>query len=143
MSTITYQESKNMLIRKLIKQEVRYSITKYLISFAYRLTPNYASLKNKEYKERVTSYSGSSVSNMETSKKAFKNKAIREGKLICASCGRRTHEKKKNLMTVDHIKPLAMGGSTKWGNLQLLCIECHKEKTKIDNRKYNSLYAKK
>ncbi|WP_279607037.1 HNH endonuclease [Burkholderia cenocepacia] len=33
---------------------------------------------------------------------------------------------------VDHIKPLAQGGSNSDENLQLLCKECHDDKTNAD-----------
>ncbi|WP_306674693.1 HNH endonuclease [Burkholderia cepacia] len=33
---------------------------------------------------------------------------------------------------VDHIKPLAQGGSNEDENLQLLCKECHDDKTNAD-----------
>ena len=32
----------------------------------------------------------------------------------------------------DHIIPLELGGETTLGNLQLLCLLCHKAKTRID-----------
>jgi 5-methylcytosine-specific restriction endonuclease McrA len=35
-------------------------------------------------------------------------------------------------LTVDHIKPLAQGGSNDLTNKQLLCIDCHREKTVLD-----------
>ena len=32
----------------------------------------------------------------------------------------------------DHIVPLILGGSNRESNLQLLCVPCHKAKTKLD-----------
>jgi hypothetical protein len=43
----------------------------------------------------------------------------------CAIC----KEKLKQKFEVDHIKPLASGGTNDIKNLQLLCKSCHKEKT--------------
>ena len=43
----------------------------------------------------------------------------------CAIC----KEKLKQKFEVDHIKPLASGGTNNIKNLQLLCKSCHKEKT--------------
>ncbi len=42
-------------------------------------------------------------------------------------CGRPAEE-------VDHILPLADGGTHKWENLQALCKSCHSKKTIRDNR---------
>ncbi|MFM0243652.1 HNH endonuclease [Paraburkholderia sediminicola] len=33
---------------------------------------------------------------------------------------------------VDHVKPLEHGGTNEDGNLQLLCVECHRKKTARD-----------
>lgn len=33
---------------------------------------------------------------------------------------------------VDHVTPLALGGDDQLANWQLLCIECHRAKTKLD-----------
>lgn len=45
-------------------------------------------------------------------------------------------------LEVDHIKPYALGGKM-WDkdNLQVLCYECHKEKTKLDIKKIAELRA--
>jgi 5-methylcytosine-specific restriction protein A len=45
---------------------------------------------------------------------------------VCAMCKRRLAEQ------VDHIKPLAAGGSHERENLQGLCVECHRTKTARD-----------
>jgi 5-methylcytosine-specific restriction protein A len=34
---------------------------------------------------------------------------------------------------VDHITPLAKGGTDEDDNLQLLCLACHEKKTRIEN----------
>lgn len=46
----------------------------------------------------------------------------------CNDCGK-VYEPKHQ---VDHIHPLAAGGTHGEFNLQLLCVDCHKKKTKID-----------
>ena len=46
----------------------------------------------------------------------------------CAKCGR------KNNLEMDHIIPVIDGGSSDISNLQILCSECHTEKTILDNR---------
>lgn len=43
-------------------------------------------------------------------------------KQMCAECGTTATE-------VDHIKPLAAGGTHKWENLRPLCKPCHSRKT--------------
>lgn len=50
---------------------------------------------------------------------------------FCERCG--CHEKTK--LTVDHIKPLSVGGKDTLGNKQLLCRPCHKTKTIRGNKK--------
>lgn len=45
----------------------------------------------------------------------------------CAECGRPAEE-------VDHITPLARGGTHQWENLQALCKSCHSKKTISENR---------
>ena len=39
---------------------------------------------------------------------------------------------------IDHIVPLASGGTNDDSNLQLLCVDCHKEKTTLE--KLNATY---
>jgi len=53
-----------------------------------------------------------------------------DGKYICKACNKVMD--KRDEVDVDHIVPLAAGGKNELSNLQLLCIECHKEKTKKD-----------
>ena len=49
----------------------------------------------------------------------------------CRKCG-----KYWGKLEVDHIKPLHQGGA-RWasGNLQTLCVGCHIEKTRAENRR--------
>ncbi len=50
----------------------------------------------------------------------------------CQSCGQTTTETK---LSVDHIIPLATGGSNDMSNLQTLCLSCNsKKKHHFDNR---------
>lgn len=46
---------------------------------------------------------------------------------LCRHC----KEKGKTTVAreVDHITPLAQGGTDEWENLQALCVDCHKRKT--------------
>ena len=52
---------------------------------------------------------------------------------ICSMCGieRRMHR--------DHIVPRALGGSDDPDNIQLLCANCHEDKTAEDNRLISNL----
>jgi 5-methylcytosine-specific restriction endonuclease McrA len=53
---------------------------------------------------------------------------IRRDGYGCKLCGR------KRALTVDHILPIARGGPVMdYDNLQLLCQQCHKEKTRVEN----------
>lgn len=50
----------------------------------------------------------------------------------CQSCGK---TKSETNLTIDHIIPLALGGSNDISNLQTLCLSCNsKKKHKLDLR---------
>lgn len=49
---------------------------------------------------------------------------VKRDGLKCKKCGCEEVEK----LTLDHIIPIALGGSVRLKNLQLLCEDCHKEK---------------
>ena len=54
-------------------------------------------------------------------------------KWTCQLCGKRTPERLRGKMVpdapeLDHIIPLAMGGSHTWGNVQCACRECNGKK---------------
>lgn len=48
--------------------------------------------------------------------------------VVCRARGRITPA-----LEVDHIKPLARGGTDDYDNLQAICHDCHAEKTARDN----------
>ena len=52
----------------------------------------------------------------------------------CKRCG-----KKLDLFEADHIIKWSQGGQTETCNLQLLCPECHTEKTLLDSVKDNMI----
>ncbi len=53
-------------------------------------------------------------------------------KYQCQSCGK---TKLETELTIDHIMPLARGGSNDISNLHTLCRTCNQKKTdKLDNR---------
>ena len=62
-------------------------------------------------------------------------------KYTCKLCSKDVRDFKKarsvrrRPYSVDHIKALCLGGLHKVENLQLLCIDCHKEKSKKDVKK--------
>lgn len=51
---------------------------------------------------------------------------------LCQECARQGIVKLGT--EVDHITPLSRGGTDADGNLQLLCRECHKAKSRIERR---------
>lgn len=55
---------------------------------------------------------------------------LRRDKYRCRKCGESANQ-------VDHIRPLAYGGTNYEDNLQSLCTECHREKT---NRQLRAKY---
>lgn len=62
-------------------------------------------------------------------------KKIRE-RIMFRDCGLCQECKRNGVVTagkeVDHIVPVMKGGGDEDSNLQLLCLECHKMKTRID-----------
>ena len=67
---------------------------------------------------------------------------IHEGKLCCSRCKNKNLEYerlnggiKPYMFDVDHIKPLKDGGDHSKDNLQLLCFNCHRFKSAIENKK--------
>lgn len=62
---------------------------------------------------------------------------IRETNYFCAQCRAFTEPSNR---TVDHITPLSIlpGAAFVRANLQMLCIECHKEKTRIRDNHFNN-----
>lgn len=59
---------------------------------------------------------------------ALRNRVIREAKGLCELCGAQGAQ-------VDHLKPVAEGGSWARENLQLLCTPCHKIKSDEDAKR--------
>ncbi|MBV6624705.1 MAG: HNH endonuclease [Rivularia sp. (in: Bacteria)] len=63
---------------------------------------------------------------------AVKKYVFERDKYQCQSCGK---QKEEASLTIDHIIPLARGGSNDISNLQILCFTCNRKKTdKNDNR---------
>jgi RNA-directed DNA polymerase len=58
---------------------------------------------------------------------------LKKQKGKCAHCGLTFRE--GDLMEVDHIKPISLGGKDEWKNLQLLHRHCHDIKTGSDGSK--------
>lgn len=55
---------------------------------------------------------------------------LKQQRRKCTHCGLTFRE--GDLMEVDHIKPISLGGKDEWKNLQLLHRHCHDKKTAID-----------
>jgi 5-methylcytosine-specific restriction protein A len=53
----------------------------------------------------------------------------------CASC-----KERKDHLELDHKIPLWNGGTNDDDNLQILCYECHKEKTRAESKLYHKLH---
>jgi 5-methylcytosine-specific restriction protein A len=53
------------------------------------------------------------------------------GGAICAHCQQPHH---RDNLEVDHIKPLADGGTDSLDNLQILCTDCHRSKSAAEHR---------
>ena len=61
--------------------------------------------------------------------KNYKAKIAKVSGNCCNYCGADRSEKK---LTLDHIIPRCMGGSTEITNCQLLCKDCHNRKSQIE-----------
>jgi 5-methylcytosine-specific restriction endonuclease McrA len=72
-------------------------------------------------------------------RKNFRQKVFNLKRGTCDSCLRVHHllydETGRHGMEVDHIIPLSEGGPDEISNLQLLCRECHKTKTKWEGKR--------
>lgn len=63
---------------------------------------------------------------------AVRKYVFERDKYQCQSCGKKQNETNLN---IDHIIPLARGGSNDISNLQTLCFQCNSKKTDhLDNR---------
>lgn len=60
----------------------------------------------------------------------IRQRVIRRANGLCEHCADRGQVKPGR--EVDHIKPVAQGGTDDDDNLQYLCIECHERKTCAD-----------
>ena len=63
----------------------------------------------------------------------IRQRVIRRANGLCEHCTARGQVKQGR--EVDHIKPVAQGGTDDDDNLQYLCIECHERKTCADEGK--------
>ncbi|MBL1171813.1 MAG: HNH endonuclease [Chloroflexi bacterium] len=63
----------------------------------------------------------------------IKQMMIEERGMICANC-----LKESDRIELDHILPICDGGTNELSNFQLLCYECHKEKTRLEAKARNS-----
>lgn len=54
----------------------------------------------------------------------LRQKILERDNYTCVHCGKITVD-----LEVDHVVNLAAGGTDDWGNLQSLCVPCHKIKT--------------
>lgn len=49
---------------------------------------------------------------------------------VCQSCNKDLAFNEKGIWEIDHITPISLGGPTALNNLQVLCVECHEEKSR-------------
>ena len=55
-------------------------------------------------------------------KKSIRAVVFSSQKNVCVNCGTTSN------LTMDHIKPLRMGGTNNLDNFQILCMECNRSK---------------
>jgi len=58
---------------------------------------------------------------------------VRSGKPFCVTCSKPWIDSPRGHQ-IDHILAIGLGGTHHRKNLQVLCFECHKAKTKVDRR---------
>jgi len=63
---------------------------------------------------------------------------VNDGHVCCRRCGQWQDvatgaQKPDFLFEVDHIKARSLGGTDRYENLQLLCLDCHKKKTVLED----------
>jgi len=69
------------------------------------------------------------------SHQALKVRVTKERGAICEHCKKDCGDLLNNNLTLDHIKPIALGGEEfSKANVQLLCSECNRIKTRQDSR---------
>lgn len=86
--------------------------------------------RNKNNNQRRKKYHTTNISKKK--KRLLKNKT----NFFCVKC---KIWYKKELATLDHIIPVALGGTNDYDNLQFLCEPCHVQKTKKDTARYNKV----
>ena len=70
--------------------------------------------------------------------KGLKEQLMRRQRNICAYCGRRYTS---HYFDIDHMDPVAYGGSNDISNLQVLCGPCNRRKGDQNDREFRSRYS--
>ena len=79
----------------------------------------------QEYMSKIVRFDNIVYKNVGTTKK---RRVVAKSGSKCKKCG--SNER----LEVDHIVPIHAGGTTDEDNLQVLCHDCHREKTKLDGQ---------
>ncbi len=72
--------------------------------------------------------------------KEQKDDLLKECDNKCEQCNK---ELKKKSYQFDHIEPLASGGLNEIENIQVLCVECHHEKTRLEQENSDYIFVNK
>ena len=70
--------------------------------------------------------------------KAVKAYVLERDRDRCQSCGKKDAKTKLN---IDHINPLATGGSNDISNLQILCSQCNQKKKHHFDTRFHRYYS--
>ena len=70
--------------------------------------------------------------------KAVKTYVLERDLFQCQNCGKKNAEARLN---IDHIIPLATGGSNDISNLQVLCSQCNQKKKHHFDSRYRRYYS--
>ena len=99
--------------------------------------------KTKEYHKTIDGRAAlkAGALNMAAKKRGQPGRVSKEDILILWNNKRCNACDTDKLLEIDHIIPSLLGGQNRGENLQLLCADCHKEKTRKDVSVQPSLYG--
>lgn len=106
----------------------RFPLCKFHRSLAEKAIPNFRFNGRLKWIKNIETDMGTRSTNSKISRLIIFHKT--DGK--CAHCSIKLHFDEKKKWNIDHTIPVYKGGLTNFINLQLLCVSCHSEKTRVE-----------